>query len=693
MMIVRLCLLMVVVAATAAAQAPTERLTASQRALFARLLAMADTRTLDTSAVDQGLVSSSDALARQAALSVGQVGARAAAPRVARLRDLVEGSRPAVAAHAAYALGLLRDTASVPTLTRALRAAPVVAAEAAWALGQIGEPAREAVVAALAAPGASVGVRVQLLLAATKLRPVPVEAITPHLRSADGSVVWAAAYAIARPRAPGGVRALIEAASSAAAADTRPAETPPSPAETEGRGQYHFGAESGARIRTEIARALARPAAGDSLADQAFAVLTALARDPHPHVRINALRSLGSYELRGAPLVIRGTADGDANVRIAALQTLAASRETGSPDWTALWAADTGFTYRRYVIEAAVAHGATLPAIREWAAHRDWRYRAIVAAAVSGSSDHEAARATLLPLVRDPDARVRAAALGALTGDTARITDSVRALAVAALGDSDEAVRAIAIGALGRTRRAEDIGRVISVLEAAREDREADARVSAIGYLAAAWRGDSAVFTPELRQRLAALPVAADPVTRSAAGNFPPLASWRDAAFEPRPASWYRSVVDRIVVPALAGRPATAVMRTARGPITLRLFGAEAPITVNNFVTLARNGTYSGLAFHRVVPNFVAQDGDPRGDGSGGPGYAIRDELNPQRYHRGVLGMALSGPDTGGSQYFITHSPQPHLDGGYTTFGRVVAGFAALDAIIQGDRIVRIEIR
>jgi cyclophilin family peptidyl-prolyl cis-trans isomerase len=609
------------------------------------------------------------------------------------LRDLVEGSRATVAAHAAYALGLLRDTASVPTLTRALRATPAVAAEAAWALGQIGEPAREAIVAALAAPGSAAGVRVQLLLAATKLRPVPVEAVTPHLRSADGSVVWAAAYAIARPRAPGGVRALIEAASSAAATAARSAEMAVSRTETEARGQYHFGNETGARIRTEIARALARSAAGDSLADQAFTVLTALARDVHPHVRINALRSLGSYEARGAPLVIQGAADGDANVRIAALQTLAASREIGSPDWTALWAADTGFTYRRYVIEAAVAHGVILPAIGEWAAHRDWRHRAIVATAISGASDHEAARTVLVPLARDTDARVRAAVLGSLTGDTTRITDSVRALAVAALGDSDEIVRAIAIGALGRTRRAEDVPRVIAVLEASGKDREADARVSAISYLAAAWRADSTVFTSELRERFAALPVAADPVTRSAAGNFPPLAAWRGAAIEPRPASWYRSVVERIVVPALAGRPATAVIRTARGPITLRLFAAEAPITVNNFVTLARSGTYSGLAFHRVVPNFVAQDGDPRGDGSGGPGYAIRDELNPQRYQRGVLGMALSGPDTGGSQYFITHSPQPHLDGGYTTFGRVVAGFAALDAIVQGDRIVRIEIR
>ena len=95
----------------------------------------------------------------------------------------------------------------------------------------------------------------------------------------------------------------------------------------------------------------------------------------------------------------------------------------------------------------------------------------------------------------------------------------------------------------------------------------------------------------------------------------------------------------------------------------------------------------AGSTWHRVVPNFVVQDGDPRGDGWGGPGFALRDEVNPARYETGTVGMALSGPDTGGSQFFITHSPQPHLDGTYTVFGRVVSGLAALDAIGQGARI------
>ena len=125
----------------------------------------------------------------------------------------------------------------------------------------------------------------------------------------------------------------------------------------------------------------------------------------------------------------------------------------------------------------------------------------------------------------------------------------------------------------------------------------------------------------------------------------------------------------------------------------LALFTNEAPLTVYNVSSLAARGYFDGQHFHRVVPNFVAQGGDPRGDGSGGPGYAIRDELNRRRYARGTLGMALSGPNTGGSQFFVTHSPQPHLDGGYTVFGQLLSGGDVLDRIIQGDRIVRVTVR
>ena len=107
----------------------------------------------------------------------------------------------------------------------------------------------------------------------------------------------------------------------------------------------------------------------------------------------------------------------------------------------------------------------------------------------------------------------------------------------------------------------------------------------------------------------------------------------------------------------------------------------------------AEKGYYRGTRFHRVVPNFVAQDGDPRGDGNGGPGYAIRDELNRRPYERGTVGMALSGPDTGGSQYFLTLSRQPHLDGHYTVFARVLGGDDVLDRIVQGDAILEVRVR
>jgi cyclophilin family peptidyl-prolyl cis-trans isomerase len=135
------------------------------------------------------------------------------------------------------------------------------------------------------------------------------------------------------------------------------------------------------------------------------------------------------------------------------------------------------------------------------------------------------------------------------------------------------------------------------------------------------------------------------------------------------------------------------VIETERGTLELALFATDAPLTVHNFVTLAQRHYFDGQRFHRVVPNFVVQGGDPRGDGNGGPGYAIRDEMNRRRYLRGTLGMALSGPNTGGSQFFVTHSPQPHLDGGYTVFGQLIAGGDVLDRIVQGDRIVRVTVR
>ena len=137
----------------------------------------------------------------------------------------------------------------------------------------------------------------------------------------------------------------------------------------------------------------------------------------------------------------------------------------------------------------------------------------------------------------------------------------------------------------------------------------------------------------------------------------------------------------------------SAVVTTSKGAFTIQLLPEDAPLNVDNFVQLAKRGYFAGITVHRVVPNFVIQDGDPRGDGNGGPGYQIRCEINEVPYERGAVGMALSGKDTGGSQWFATHSPQPHLDGGYTVFGKVIRGMDVVDNTVRGDVIRSIVIK
>jgi len=136
-----------------------------------------------------------------------------------------------------------------------------------------------------------------------------------------------------------------------------------------------------------------------------------------------------------------------------------------------------------------------------------------------------------------------------------------------------------------------------------------------------------------------------------------------------------------------------AVLETSRGQITIELLYDTAPKAVNNFISLAEKGFYDNRIFHRVIPNFVVQDGCPRGDGWGGPGYTIRCEYSRLSYTTGMVGMAHSGKDTGGSQYFITLSPQPHLDGRYTIFGRVIDGMEAVQQMVRGDTIIGVTIK
>ena len=138
------------------------------------------------------------------------------------------------------------------------------------------------------------------------------------------------------------------------------------------------------------------------------------------------------------------------------------------------------------------------------------------------------------------------------------------------------------------------------------------------------------------------------------------------------------------------GRYVGARFSTSRGDWTIRFFGSDAPLTVYNFVSLVQKGVLDNLAFPRVVPDFVLQGGDPRNDTEGGPGYSIRCEINEQPFLRGTVGMALSGKDSGGSQYFVAYAPQPILDGGYTAFAQVSDGMEIVDRMQLGDKVQKI---
>jgi cyclophilin family peptidyl-prolyl cis-trans isomerase len=289
----------------------------------------------------------------------------------------------------------------------------------------------------------------------------------------------------------------------------------------------------------------------------------------------------------------------------------------------------------------------------------------------------------------DDDGRVRAAAAGALAtladSPSARVT--VRAAMRGHLRDPDFQVRAVLLVGLAGQATTDDLAAAFAAYDLALADRDADARL-AFWQLADSALGHAHGTLPDsVAHRLDALSRPTDPLERMAAARNARFAAWRDGTGTPRELAWYETRAREA-----AERRPVARIETERGTLELVLASNDAPLTVYNFVALARRGYFDAQRFHRVVPNFVVQGGDPRGDGNGGPGYAIRDELNRLRYDRGALGMALSGPNTGGSQFFVTHSAQPHLDGGYTVFGRLVAGGEVLDRIVQGDRIVRVTI-
>lgn len=570
--------------------------------LYANILRAADERALDSAAIQGGLDSPVNALREVAARTLAQLAPTHRNASLPWLRSIAtahaRGAPPLVTAYAAFGLGLAHDTASVALLTTLALRNDMVSEFAAWSLGEIGVPARSAVSTLLGStivagahmpPHMPSRVQRSLLLAAAKMHPLDFHSVAPYLHSADTSVRWAAAYAVARQRSPAGARALLDATGPNAA------------------------------LRSEIARELTATTVGDSLLNPAVARLGQFVRDVDPHVRISAVRSAGTHGPRGRAMLQRALHDPDANVRVAAAQSAALAFGRDSVAWASAWNADTSFKYQASLLESATTAGFPLAADSLWRGSPQWRFRAAAVAAWSGSPDTARARAVALSAVHDTDGRVRSRAYELLVAsDTGRRDAAVQAALHAALSDLDTVARTVLPG----------------------------------------YKGTVALSPPA-----------------------------------ERPVQWYENVVRRVAIPALEGHPQTVRLATTRGGINIRLLGSDAPLTVFNYLTLAERRFYDGAAFHRVVPAFVAQDGDPRGDGNGGPGYSIRDELSPIGYVRGAVGMALSGPDTGGSQYFLTLTPQPHLDGHYTLFGEVISGLAAMDALVEGDRIDSVQVK
>jgi HEAT repeat protein len=377
-----------------------------------------------------------------------------------------------------------------------------------------------------------------------------------------------------------------------------------------------------------------------------------------PHVRLEAVAAIGGlHDPSTGDTLIDLLADPSPTIRIAALRSLAAldrddfviilSGLDPDPNWSVRAALAN--------VLASLPPGTGLARVNQMLADEDQRVIPSVLAALVALHDPHAAD-VLLERLKAEDPAVRAAAAAGIgelkpPRGAAALADAYKA------GERDAmyAARAAALAAIVKYGAAD----AAPLLRTALGDKDWAVRVRAAMLLKQLEPANAAEIDAQIRPAPTTLP-----------------------------AETYGA--PRLTNPAVSTQ---VYLDTDRGTIQIELAVIDAPLTVENFVTLARRGYFNGLSVHRVVPDFVIQDGDPRGDGEGGPGYTIRDELNELPYLRGTVGMALDPwPDTGGSQWFITHSPQPHLDAKYTVFGRVVAGMDVVDKIQQGDVIRRVRV-
>ncbi len=591
------------------------------------------------------------------------------------LRGYLGHVSPVVRARAALATGRLQDSASVSALVPLLGdAVPSVRREAVFALGQIGHrSAREALERALADRDPETVVlavealgKLQDKSATAKLVPLlsspsprvrgavavafwrladsaAVEPLVEHLRESDPAVRWRIVYALEKVVNP---RIVVPAVST-------------------------MLRDPDALVRAHAARTLGR-----QKSPLARPVLLEACTDDSSAVIINAVRALQliADSTSKSTLIVFGGLLQHPNPHVTV--TVATALADGFA-WHAV-----GPDERRNGVLALVErikHGE--PATRGAAARAllmrfgtkyqdDWR-------AVLGDSVSVYARVAVLDGLRAP-------AVAELAPDVLMNSiDAGRPLL-------ERMTAADLAGELAARDHSVGMQQLLPKLRAGVNDSLVLFAASCAGALGE-W-GDTA-SVPLLAQAYAARGADADPDARQAiSGALARLAgqafadSIEHAAAAPAPANAYPPGFEA------APRERRAVLHTSEGDIVWEFFGSEAPQTVRNFVKLARKGYFDGLRVHRVVPDFVIQDGDPTGTGSGGPGWTIRCEYNQRRYETGMVGMALSGKDTGGSQWFITLSPQPHLDGRYTIFARVVRGQDVAARITQGSVIRKVEL-
>jgi cyclophilin family peptidyl-prolyl cis-trans isomerase/HEAT repeat protein len=656
-----------------------------------------------------------DARVRErAALAAGRIGdERAVAPLVALLQTDAEEN---VRAMAAFALGETEAAAGASSLTDVAQKAKEtgeVRARAVEALGKIiaaqpkadearGQTLGQVILKTLEdesrrAPKPSRAVILLGLTAALRARPAGAGPIVARfLSSADARVRADAANTLARLRAKDGLeqlRALL-------ANDADPV------------------------VRANAARVL-------GVAEDAASLEALVARvgsDTDERVRVSAIRALASLKdaRTAAPLLNRANilmpayraakTGGSSHPRetnelleiATSLSRLLANTgderaitwlrsfretETATPEVEIAFARIAPFVYLREPPFNKLANERMRAEMM-----RDWRRVSAIAQALSEISgiSAEAAGSGIVSLQADAQITLRSwVEDSSLPAQAA--PDVLRALAAFKANDlgqvlrrqmsaKDVVVRATAAELLGELQTEEANTRaLVEALPLSTRDELNDAALAILDSLA---RQKSAAANEAIktmldsqdylvRRRAVAL------LKANGAGDF----SQRALVVTPRnTAGDYARALSRL------GKSVRAVVSTDKGAFTIELLPDDAPLNVDNFVQLAQSGYFNNILFHRVVPNFVVQGGDPRGDGNGGPGYQIRCEINEVPYERGAVGMALSGKDTGGSQWFVTHSPQPHLDGGYTVFGRVVSGMEVVDNIVRGDRISRITV-